>query len=124
MGIIIVSLLIAAISSILLFVGTAAILAVSLGELWGNPVEVLQTVGEMGAGMARLHVVLLLTTVILLLLFALAVLIVNVIKKGEYPRKDLLENIFATSFYVVFLVFLGNGLFYVYNLFIRFNTLF
>lgn len=124
MGIIIVSLLIAAISSILLFVGTAAILAVSLGELWGNPVEVLQTVGEMGAGMARLHVVLLLTTVILLLLFALAVLIVNVIKKGEYPRKNLLENIFATSFYVVFLVFLGNGLFYVYNLFIRFNTLF
>lgn len=124
MGIIIVSLLVAVIISILLFVGTAAILAVSPAELWEDPVEVLQTVGEMGPDMAQLHVVLLLTTLVLLVLFALAVLTVNVLKKGEFTRKELLENIFTTSFYVSFLVFLGNGLLYVYNLFIRFNTLF
>lgn len=124
MGIIIVSLLVAVISSILLFVGTVAILAVSPAEFWANPVGVLQTAGEMSANTAQWHITLLVTALVLLLLLALALLVINIIKKGEFKRKDLLENIFVITFYVVFLVFLGNGLAYVYNLFIRFNTLF
>lgn len=124
MGIIIVSLLVAVISSILMFVGTFAILAVSPAELWESPIAILESVGEMEAGTAQLHVALLLTTLLLLILLALAVLIVNLVKKGEYKHKELLENIFAATFYVVFLVFLGNGIFYVYHLFINLNTLF
>lgn len=124
MGIIVVTLLVAVIISILLFVGTIAILAVSPAEFWEDPVDVLQTVGEMGADTAQWHVTLLLTALVLLVLLALAMLVVNIVKKGEYKRKELLENIFAISFYVVFLVFLGNGLVYIYNLFIKFNTLF
>lgn len=124
MGIIIVSLLVAVISSILLFVGTFAILAVSPGELWEKPVEVLRTVGEMEVGTAQTHVVLLLTTIVLLILLAVAVLVVNLVRKGEFKHKERLENIFVVTYYVVFFVFLGNGIFYLFNLFINFNTLF
>lgn len=107
-----------------MFVGTFAILAVSPAELWNDPVGVLQTVGEMDTGTAQTHVALLLTTLFLLGLLAFAILIINVVKKDQLKYKPLLEMIFLISYYIVFLVFLGNGIFYAYHLFTAFNTLF
>lgn len=124
MGIIIVSLLVAGIISILLFLGTVGILAVSPVDFWEDPVGILQTAGEMEADTAQLHVSLLLTTLAMLAVMAFAIFVVNIVKKGDYKYKDLLENIFSVCFYIAFLVFLGNGLYYVYHLFIKFNTLF
>lgn len=124
MGIIIVSLLVAVIGTALLFAGTFIILAVSPAELWDDPAGVLETVGEMNADTAQLHVSLLLTTFVLLILLAAAVLIVNIVKRGAFPYKERLEHIFSLCFYVTFLVFLGNGLVYVYHLFVKFNTVF
>jgi hypothetical protein len=124
LGIIIVSLLIAIISSVLLFVGTFAVLAVSPAELWAHPVRTLHAVGEMDLGTAQLHVTLLCTTFVVLFLLAVAVLVVHVVKKGDQDLKEWLENVLNVSFYVTFLVFLGNGIWYVYHLFTNFNTLF
>lgn len=121
MGIIVVTLLVTSMLGVLMFVGTFAILTVSPEELWHDPLTVLTTVGEMSEKTAQTHVGIFVTTAALLFLLALTVLVAHIIKKGDSIRKEHFKNLVVVSFYVVFLLFLGNGIFYVFNLFVKFN---